>query len=53
MHISAEKTQLMKNNTNGIGTDITMDNKKLLGISYRDRIANEEVKTRIGNVIGP
>ena len=26
---------------------------KLLGISYRDQIANEEVKTRIGNAIGP
>ena len=29
MQISAEKTQLMTNNTNGISTDITMDNKKL------------------------
>ena len=27
--------------------------RKLLGISYRDRITNEEVKTRIGNAIGP
>ena len=27
--------------------------RKLLGISYRDHIANEEVKTRIGNAIGP
>ena len=26
---------------------------KLLGISYRDHITNEEVKTRIGNTIGP
>ena len=26
--ISAEKTQLMTNNTNGISTDITIDNKK-------------------------
>ena len=26
---SAEKTQLMTDNTNGISTDITMDNKKL------------------------
>ena len=29
MQISAEKTQLMKNKTNGIGTDITINNKKL------------------------
>ena len=29
MQISAEKTQLMTNNTNGIGTDITIDTKNL------------------------
>ena len=29
MQIGAEKTQLMTNNTNGISTDITIDNKKL------------------------
>ena len=29
MHISVEKTQLMTNNTNGISTNITIDNKKL------------------------
>ena len=29
MQISAEKTQLMTNNTNGFSTYITMDNKKL------------------------
>ena len=29
MQISAEKTQLMTNNTNGVSTDITIDNKKL------------------------
>ena len=29
MQISAEKTQLMTNNTNGTSTDITIDNKKL------------------------
>ena len=29
MQISAEKTQLMTNNTNGINTDIIIDNKKL------------------------
>ena len=27
--------------------------RKLLGISYRDHIANEEVKARIGNAIRP
>ena len=27
--------------------------RKLLGISYRGHITNEEVKTRIGNAIGP
>ena len=27
--------------------------RKLLGISYTDHISNEEVKTRIGNIIGP
>ena len=29
MQISAEKTQLMTNNTNGISSHITIDNKKL------------------------
>ena len=29
MQISAKKTQLMTKNTNGISTDITIDNKKL------------------------
>ena len=32
MQISAVKTQLMTNNTNGISTDITIDNKKLENI---------------------
>ena len=27
--------------------------RKLLGISYRDQMTNEEVKARIGNAIGP
>ena len=27
--------------------------RKLLGISYRDHVTNEEVKARIGNAIGP
>ena len=29
IQISAEKTQLMTNNTNGISTDMAIDNKKL------------------------
>ena len=29
MQIRAERTQMMTNNTNGISTDITIDNKKL------------------------
>ena len=29
MQISADKTQLMTDNTDGISTDITIDNKKL------------------------
>ena len=32
MQISAEKTQLMTNSTNGISTDITIDNKKLVNV---------------------
>ena len=27
--------------------------RKLLGISYRDHLTNEEVKARTGNAIGP
>ena len=27
--------------------------RKLLGISYRDHITNEELKARFGNAIGP
>ena len=45
MQISAEKTQLMRNNTNGINTDITIDNKKLEAVrsfKYLGAIASDE-----------
>ena len=53
--ISAEKTQLMTNNTNGISTDITIDNKKLetvcsfkyLGAIVSDEGSKPEVLSRI------
>ena len=44
MQISAEKTQLMTNNTNGISTDITVDNKKLetvRGFKYLGAIVSD------------
>ena len=55
MQISAEKTQLMTNNTNGISTDITIDNKKLetvrsfkyLGAIVSDEGFKPEVLSRI------
>ena len=55
MQISAEKTQLMTNNTNGISTDITIDNKKLetvhsfkyLGAIVSDEGSKPEVLFRI------
>ena len=55
MHISVEKTQLMTNNTNGISTNITIDNKKLetirsfkyLGAIVSDEGAKPEVLSRI------
>ena len=55
MQISAEKTQLLTNNTNGIGTDITTDNKKLetvhsfkyLGAIVSDEGSKPEVLSRI------
>ena len=55
MQISAEKTQLMTNNTNGISTDITTDNKKLetvrsfkyLGAIVSDEGSKPEVLSRI------
>ena len=55
MQINAEKTQLMTNNTNGINTDITIDNKKLetvrsfkyLGAIVSDEGSKPEVLSRI------
>ena len=55
MQISAEKTQLMTNNTNGISTDITIDNKKLetvcsfkyLGAIVSNEGSKPEVLSRI------
>ena len=55
MQISAEKTQLMTNNTNSISTDITIDNKKLetarsfkyLGAIVSDEGSKPEVLSRI------
>ena len=55
MQIRAEKTQLMTNNTNGISTDITIDNKKLetvhsfkyLGAVVSDEGFKPEVLSRI------
>ena len=55
MQISAEKTHLMTNNTNGISTDITIDNKKLetvrrfkyLGAIVSDEGSKPEVLSRI------
>ena len=55
MQISAKKTQLMTNNTNGISTDITIDNKKLetvrsfkyLGAIVSDEGSKPEVLSRI------
>ena len=45
MQIRAEKTQLMTNNTNGISTDITIDNKKLENVrsfKYQGAIVSDE-----------
>ena len=55
MQISAEKTRLMANNTNGISTHITIDNKKLetvcsfryLGAIVSDDGSKPEVLSRI------
>ena len=45
IQISAEKTRLMTNNTNGISNDIIIDNKKLKAVRsfyYRGAIVSEE-----------
>ena len=54
MQTSADKTQLMTNNTNGISTEITIDNKKLetvcsfktLGATVSDQVSKPEVLYR-------
>ena len=59
MQISAKKTQLVRNNTNGIITDITIDNKKLgtirsfryLGAIVSDEGSKPEVLSRIAQTI--
>ena len=58
MQISAEKIQLMTNNTNGISTDIPIDNKKLetvrsykyLGAIVSDEGSKLEVLSRIAQI---
>ena len=60
MQISAEKTQLMTISTNGISTDITIDNKKLeavrrfkyLGAIVSDEGSKPEVLSRIAQTTG-
>ena len=55
IQVSAEKTQLMTNNINGISTDITIDNKKVetvrslkyLGAIVLDEGSRPEVLSRI------
>ena len=45
MQLNTEKTQLMTSNTNGISTDITIDNKNLetvLGFKYLGAIVSDE-----------
>ena len=58
MQISAEKTQLMTSNANGISTDITIDNKKLetvrsfkyLGAIVSNEGSKSEVLSRIAQI---
>ena len=40
MQVSAEKTQLMTNNTNDISTDITIDNKTVRSFKYLGAIVS-------------
>ena len=59
MQISAEKTGLVTNNTNGISTDVTIDNRKLetvrsfkyLGAIVSDEGSKPEVLSRIAQTI--
>ena len=58
MQFNAENTQLMTNNTNGISTDITIDNKKLetvcsfkyLGAIVLDQESKPEVLSRTARI---
>ena len=58
MQISAQKTKVMTNNTNGISTDITIDSKKLetvcsfkyLGVIVSDEGSKPEVLSMIAQI---
>ena len=58
MQISAEETQLMTNNTNGISTDITIDDQKLetvcsfknLGAIVWEEGSKPEVLSRVAQI---
>ena len=55
MQISAEKTQLMTNSTNGISTDIIVDNKKLETVRsfkyLRAIVSDEGFKSEVLSII--
>ena len=53
MEISAEKTKLMTNNTSGINTIEMRCYRKILCISYKDHVTNEEVCAKIRQAFGP
>ena len=65
MEISAEKTKLMTNSTSGINTEININGqkhetvmetrcyRKILRISYKDHVTNEEVRAKIQQATGP
>ena len=53
MEISAEKTKLMTNNTSGINTIEMRCYRKILCISYKDHVTNEEVRAKIRQAFGP
>ena len=47
MQISAEKIQLMTNNTKSISTDFTIDNKKLETVHLGAMVSNEGSKSQV------
>ena len=67
IEISSEKTKLMRNNTSGINADINVNwqkletvtslemrcYRKILHISYKDHVTNEEVRTKTQQATGP